>query len=382
MAKLFEIGIPDGLSPLKLDSQGRGSVQYTVKNVSARAIDGRAILVSLPPATPPDPGHPVQKGWIKLDGKPEKHFEINGENTYTVNVAIPPKSQPGTYSFRLDVVSVLKPDEGDSSQAVKFTIAATAEPKTKWGLIAAIIVAVLCVGGVVAWLALKPKVQTTVPDLHGMVPSDATTALAAANLRLDNNVATAVRTAADSGKIVDQNPIAGAPLPANGTVHVTVGAVLVNVPLLIGHSLADAQALLAPMNLSIGQSPNQPNPNFAGGVIFQQTPGPNTSVQTNSSVNVVVTPQTVQVPRVVGMTVIDADTSLGRAGLVRGSVTGDLTAQAVTSQTPAENTPVPIGTQVNLTVPSSPACVPITRCYWDRRTTTIFLANPNVRRLQ
>jgi len=60
MAKLFNVNLPDGVSSVKLDSQGRGTVQYTVKNVSSRAIDGRGVLISLPQVKPPsDPSKKV-----------------------------------------------------------------------------------------------------------------------------------------------------------------------------------------------------------------------------------------------------------------------------------------------------------------------------------
>ena len=107
MAKLFQITLPDGMSELKLDSQGRATLQYNVANKSARPIDARAVLVPLPQSNPPDPNHPVNKGWIKVNGTTDQHMEADKACTYTVNIAIPMQKNPappGTYSFRLDVV--------------------------------------------------------------------------------------------------------------------------------------------------------------------------------------------------------------------------------------------------------------------------------------
>ena len=98
MAKLFQITRPDGMSTVKLDIQGHATVQYTVKNVSARTIDGRALLLSISQTKPPD--GPVEKGWVKLEGNPERHFDINNEETFTVKIAIPPNSPVGNYTFR------------------------------------------------------------------------------------------------------------------------------------------------------------------------------------------------------------------------------------------------------------------------------------------
>lgn len=123
MAQLFRVSLPDGMSTVKLDSQGRGTVQYTVKNVSARALDGRAVLLSLPQAKPPS--GPVEKGWVKVDGTSDRHFDIDKEETFTVKIAVPPNSAAGKYTFRLDTVWVNQPDQGDAGGAVAFTVAAS-----------------------------------------------------------------------------------------------------------------------------------------------------------------------------------------------------------------------------------------------------------------
>ena len=266
-----------------------------------------------------------------------------------------------------------KPDEGDASQPVKFSVANTAPPPPKWGLIALVIVLVLIVGGVLGWLLLRKKTPSgTVPNIVGMTVPDATTALTAANLKLDSTISSVVGTAADSGKIVSQIPAAGAAIGSSNTVQVKVGAEMVNVPLIIGHPVAEAQQLLAAQHLTIGQSTVQANANFAGGVITDQTPAANMSVQNNSTVNVTVTPQTVTVPQLVGMPLGSANSALISSGLVLGSLTGNLTGQNVISQSPAANTQVAIGTKVNLQVPSSVICQPVANCYYTGNSARII----------
>ena len=88
MARLFQVTLPEGMSSVKLDSQGRASVQCTAKNVSAAPIDGRAVLVSLPPTNPPSGA--VQKGWVKIDGSADRHFDKDKEEVFTVKIAVPP----------------------------------------------------------------------------------------------------------------------------------------------------------------------------------------------------------------------------------------------------------------------------------------------------
>jgi len=161
MAKLFQITLPQGMSSVKLDSQRRALVQFTVKNVSAAAIDGRGVLVSLPRTTPPSGA--VENNWVKIDGPQERHFDKDREETFAIRVAVPPKSNAGTYSFRLDVVSVPRPDEGDESAAVAFNVAAATVPEGggfKGILIALVIMLVLVVGVVTTWLIVRKPSKT------------------------------------------------------------------------------------------------------------------------------------------------------------------------------------------------------------------------------
>ena len=163
MTKLFQISTPDGMSTAKLDSQGRATVQYSVKNFSQRPIDGRAVLLSIPRTTPPSGA--VEKGWVTIDGKPERHFDIDKEETYSVKIAVPPRSPAGNYSFRLDTVWIDKPDEGDQGPTVAFAVSASPISTgggSKLPLIILIIVLVLVVGGVTTWLILRKRTPTPV----------------------------------------------------------------------------------------------------------------------------------------------------------------------------------------------------------------------------
>jgi len=349
MAKYFQITIPEGASKAKLDSQGRTSVQYTVKNVSAAPIDGRAVLACIPTGTPPDNPH---KNWVKIDGTAERHFDKDKEEVFTVKVAVPPKSASGDYTFRLDVMTVAKPDEGDKGQAVAFSVAESAKGGgfPWWILVAAVIV--LAVLGVGAWLLLRNK-GIAVPNLAGKNTADAIAALTAVNLQLDPNVNTAQSTAADSGKIISQNPAAGTKAEAQSKVQVTVGAQYYQVPSLVGMAFKDAQTSIANNHLTVGQSTTEANGNFAGGVVWKQSPDANTQALGGTAINLWVTPQTATVPQLVGLTIISANSALQSVGLSLGNVTGNQAQATITAQYPAANQVVQIGTKVNVTVPCS-----------------------------
>jgi cytolethal distending toxin subunit A len=155
MAKLFRLALPEGVSSVKLDSQGRATVQYTIKNVSQRPIDGRALLISLPQVQPPS--GPVEKGWVKIDGKIDRHFDVDREETFTVKILVPPKSAPGSYSFRLDTVWVEQTDQGDQGPTVSFAIAAAAaqSPSSFPLWLIPVLLVVVAGLGVGIWLALR-----------------------------------------------------------------------------------------------------------------------------------------------------------------------------------------------------------------------------------
>jgi hypothetical protein len=290
MAQLFRVSLPDGLSTVKLDSQGRGTVQYTVKNLSARAIDGRALLISLPQTKPASGA--VEKGWVKIDGTSDRHFDIDKEETFTVKIAVPPNSAAGNYTFRLDTVWVNQPDQGDAGAAVAFTVAASTGKKSSFPLwLIPVILVVLIAIGVGLYFALRKGGGDKVPDLKAMTVDDATTALEPVDMTLDTK--SVAGKPEDSGKILTQNPVAGATATKGGKVEVTVGAApaakTVSVVNVVGQTLAGAIQILSRDQLNV-------TPSFAGDTskpVASQSPGAGASVPASSSV-------TLSFPPVVG----------------------------------------------------------------------------------
>jgi hypothetical protein len=155
------------MSTIKVDSKGYATCQITVKNVSRAAIDGRAILVSLPVTRPP--AGVVEKNWIKIDGPTDRHFAIDQEEVFSVKIAVPQKkgepAPAGNYSFRLDLVNVARPDESsDQSQALGFSVAATPPPQpSRWPLIALIAALVLIIGVTATWLLRRKPATPSAP---------------------------------------------------------------------------------------------------------------------------------------------------------------------------------------------------------------------------
>jgi hypothetical protein len=155
------------MSTIKLDSKGSATCQITVKNVSRAAIDGRAVLVSLPIARPP--AGAVEKKWLTIDGPADRHFAVDQEEVFSIKIAVPQKkgepAPAGNYSFRLDLVNVARPDESsDQSQALGFAVVAAPPPKpTPWPLIAVVAALVLIIGVTAAWLMLRKPSTPAAP---------------------------------------------------------------------------------------------------------------------------------------------------------------------------------------------------------------------------
>ncbi len=358
MAKLFLVNLPDGVSSVKLDSQGRASVQYTVKNVSARELDGRAVLISLPQAKPAN--GPVEKGWVKVDGNTDRHFGLNKEETYTVKIAVPPKSPAGNYTFRLDTVWVDQPDQGDPGRAIAFTVAET-KPNGHFPLWIIPVVLLVLIGiGVGTWLALSggPKVPR---DLIGKTVTDADAELKTANLTLDTNFQYAQSQPADANKIVDTTPRPGQKAKKGQAVQVTLGVEMVTVPQLFGHTYQEALGTLNDKHLTPGKTTQVQNPNLAGGVVVDQSPAPGQTIKSGSPVDLQVTPQTVVVPNVAGQYLGDAIKHV--QPLTVASFSGDST-KTVTAQTPPAGQSVPVSTTVTLTFPPPPGGCAAALCFY------------------
>ena len=103
-----------------LGPERTGAAVFTVTNQTGHSVRARASLVAI---------DPTQAGWLTLAGLTERDYPIGGTEQLSVSVAVPPEATEGLYPFRLDVVSVLLPDE-DWAQGpvVAFQVPATPGP--------------------------------------------------------------------------------------------------------------------------------------------------------------------------------------------------------------------------------------------------------------
>jgi hypothetical protein len=91
-----------GRGKVRLDSSGAAHAPFTVTNSSAQTLKGRLI---------PRPSEPAKAEWFSIVGESVRGFAPNAPAQVVVELRVPLDAAPGSYSFRLDAVSQVDPDE-------------------------------------------------------------------------------------------------------------------------------------------------------------------------------------------------------------------------------------------------------------------------------
>ena len=131
---------------LKLKSgAARGS--FTVTNTSAQTLRGRLLA---------RPSEQAKPEWFSIVGDSVRDFAPNAAVQVAVQLNVPAGSPPGSYSFRLDAVSQVDPDEDyTEGPSISFTVKAPEQPKRPilpWILV---VVGAIVLLVIVAFLAAK-----------------------------------------------------------------------------------------------------------------------------------------------------------------------------------------------------------------------------------
>jgi beta-lactam-binding protein with PASTA domain len=197
-------------------------------------------------------------------------------------------------------------------------------------------------------VAVAPA-TTIVPDLLGLQPAGAEAALVRVDLRLGS-----VSPALDpKARIDSQLPPPGAQRPQGTSVDIVLAPQTVKVPDVRGRSLKDAEALLGGAGLSVGGVPPQP---AGGAAVSGQFPIPGARATLGSEVDLTLTPRTVLVPNLSGMTVQAADAALEICGLKLGQLPQDVqVGQLVAAQVPGSATRQVAGTTVTALLRAKPS---------------------------
>ena len=105
---------------ISLDAAGRSAAVFTVNNQTGRSVRVRTDVSPFPP-TPP--------AWFSIEGASERLYPPGGAEAVTVLVAAGAAPPPGRYAFRLDALSVDRPDEEWAhGPSVGFEVAVPPEP--------------------------------------------------------------------------------------------------------------------------------------------------------------------------------------------------------------------------------------------------------------
>jgi serine/threonine-protein kinase len=341
-----------------LIDQGRGEAVFTVTNVNTQVVRGRAKVVPLEAA---------KDAWFAVEGEAERDLQPNETQSYRVRVAPSADSPAGKYSFRLDMVSVVNPDEDyTEGPVVSFDYKpAVGRRPFPWWVIPVAAVVLLAVG-LVVWHFLAPS-DKAVPSVTGLAYADAEAKLTGAGFKVEKKPGVEGK---DPGTVLDQDPAANTVRPTGSVVTLTVEADLVAVPDLDHMKLPDAQQkvqelglLLAERRYDLTSDPAKDN------TIENQDPpggqGPSEMrVHPGFTIVVDVFNEGVAVPKLKGHSWdTDAPKLLSDAGLKPGMITstppppGD-PGDVVQSTNPPENTTVASGSAVDIVLSEKKIFVP------------------------
>lgn len=192
-----------------------------------------------------------------------------------------------------------------------------------------------------------PPLTTTVPDLLGLTIDEAAERLKEAELVLGS-------VSGSGDRVVAQVPSPGTDAPVQSPVDISVSVPapdFVEVPNLIGLTLAEAQDALASAGLAAGALSGN------GDRVGEQSLAPGTQVPPGTAVDLTMQvdpPPTVAVPDLVGLSEQQALTELERLGL-RLIVSSSSDGTIIDSQDPAPGTVVPVGSDVTVITSAPPA---------------------------
>src|SRR5262245_15242013 len=109
---------------VNLGISGAAQASFTVTNTSTQTLKGRMM---------PRPADAASPDWFSVVGETVRDFAPNAEERVVVQLSVPSTAAPGAYSFRLDAVSAVDPDEDfTEGPSVAFDVAAPPPLKKKF----------------------------------------------------------------------------------------------------------------------------------------------------------------------------------------------------------------------------------------------------------
>jgi serine/threonine-protein kinase len=199
--------------------------------------------------------------------------------------------------------------------------------------------------------------KVSVPDLRGMTQAEAEQALTAAKLKF--TVQSFEDPESEPGKVIGQDPAAGAEVAEQSSVKIVVskGPGEEIVPDVAGQSLSSAQSALQALGFRIGGPDEQPSADVPKGQVIGTDPPAGSSLEKGATVTVLVSSgvEQVTVPDVRNQAEASATQTLQNRGLevevqTKSVPSGDPSIGRVSAQDPAGGTEVDSGSTVTIIV--------------------------------
>src|SRR5262245_3524316 len=202
---------------VNLGISGAAQASFTVTNTSTQTLKGRMMTRPADSASP---------DWFSVVGESVRDFGPNAAEQVVVQLSVPPTAQPGAYSFRLDAVSAVDPDEDfTEGPSVAFDVEGAPPPKKKFPWVPWWIIAVA--GGVLLLIIIAVVVVLLVRDNGTKVVSSGN-ATVATNQLFDVDSGKAPPARAKKGDVL-WKLLAGqftmAPAPGTNATLVNMGVV-------------------------------------------------------------------------------------------------------------------------------------------------------------
>ena len=209
--------------------------------------------------------------------------------------------------------------------------------------------------------------MVTVPSVVGLAQAIAESNIGAAGLVV-GTVTTSYSATVPEGNVISQSPTGGSSVEIGSSVdiEVSLGAEPVTVPDVTGQTQATAESNIVAAGLVVGTVTTSYSATVPAGAVISQNPTGGASVPPGTSVDIEVSlgVEMVTVPSVVGLAQAIAESNIGAAGLVVGTVTTSYSATVpegnVISQSPTGGSSVEIGSSVDIEVSlgAEPVTVP------------------------
>ena len=158
--------------------------------------------------------------------------------------------------------------------------------------------------------------MVSVPTVEGLTQGAATTAIAAAKLKVGTITQQTSNTVV-SGKVIGQAPAGGSSMAEGSPLNLVIstGPQMVAVPSVDGLTQGAATTTITGAKLKVGTISQQTSNTVATGKVIDQDPASGSSLAQDSPVNLVISsgPQLVTVPNVERLTQDDATTAVTAA---------------------------------------------------------------------